>query len=46
MADWVELAMTAVFFFAVLFIYFQFVNPALSSVLGTSSGGNAQSTGP
>lgn len=37
MADWVELAMSAVFLFAVLFLYFQFVSPAINSAIGTTS---------
>jgi hypothetical protein len=45
MADWMELAITAVFFFAVLFIYFQFIGPALDSAMGTSSTSTSSTAG-
>ena len=37
MAEWMELVLTALFFFAVLFVYFQFVGPSLDTALGTTS---------
>lgn len=37
MAEWIELIITALFFFAVLFLYFQFVSPMLDGLMGTSA---------